>query len=95
MDSDLESDDEIKDDADKDQAMKNDDDEDMSSDDSESEEEDEDEGPRGADRLQIAAGIDIPFGLKIPIVSQLAKEAAMREAKNKKDKTAEDLEMEA
>ena len=41
---------------------------------SESGAEDED-GGRGVDRLQVARGIDIPFGLNIPVVSHLAKEA--------------------
>lgn len=74
----------------------NEDDKDMSdSDDSDSDDDSEDEGPQGVDRLQVSQGIDIPFGLKIPIVSQLAKEARLREIKSKKDKTAEDLDMEA
>jgi len=49
-----------------------------SDDDSDAEIEDDD-GPRGVDRLQIAHGIDIPCGVNIPIVSQLAKEAYKRE----------------
>jgi len=45
------------------------------------------------DRLQVTKGIDIPFGINIPIVSQLAKEAHQREAKSKKSMTTEDKEM--
>ena len=45
------------------------------------------------DRLQIANGIDIPFGLNIPVVSQLAKEAYKHEQKTKQKKTAEDVDM--
>jgi len=53
----------------------------------------EDEGHRGVDKLQVSNGIDIPQGINIPVVSQLAKEAYRREQKNKKAKTAEDMEM--
>ncbi len=49
------------------------------------------EGPRGVDKLQIAHGIDIPQGVNIPVVSQLAKEAYKREQKSKKAKTTEDM----
>jgi len=45
------------------------------------------------DRLQVSSGIDIPFGLNIPVVSQLAKDAYRQEQKSKKAKTAEDIEM--
>ena len=70
---------------------------DMSGSDQDSEDDDdsEDEGPRGVDRLQVSQGIDIPFGVNIPVVSQLAKEAQRREAKSKKDMTKDDVEMEA
>ena len=53
----------------------------------------EDAGTRGVDKLQVSNGIDIPEGINIPVVSQLAKEAYRREQKNKKAKTAEDMEM--
>ena len=48
---------------------------------------------RGVDHLQVAKGIDIPFGINIPVVSMLAKEAQKRENKTRKQKTAEDVEM--
>jgi len=53
----------------------------------------EDEDRRGVDKLQVSNGIDIPQGINIPVVSQLAKEAYRREKKNREAKTAEDMEM--
>ena len=51
---------------------------------------------RGVDQLPVSQhGLDIPFGLKIPVVSQLAKEASMRDKKTKKQKSKEDVEMDA
>lgn len=54
------------------------DDEDDSGDSDDSDGDVADDG-RGVDKLQIANGIDIPQGVNIPIVSQLAKEAYKRD----------------
>ena len=53
--------------------------EDESVDSDDSDADGDEDGPRGVDRLQIANGIDIPQGINIPVVSQLAKEAYKRE----------------
>ena len=59
-------------------------DDDMS-DGSESDLDSEDDDNRGhqGDRLQVSHALDIPEGLHIPVVSQLAKESAKRDAKSK------------
>ena len=44
--------------------------------DSDDDDDSDDEGPRGVDKLQVSQGIDIPFGVNIPVVSQLAKQNA-------------------
>ena len=51
---------------------------------SEDESDSDGEDGRGVDRLQVARGIDIPSGVHIPIVSQLAKEAQKRDHALKK-----------
>jgi len=67
--------------------------EESDSDEEDSEQEGGEDQPRGVDRLQVANAIDIPQGVNIPVVSHLAKEAYKREQKTKKQKTAEDIDM--
>ena len=89
-DSDFENDDELDGEDGADVAMAGhksrggkDDDADSSSDD-DSDSDGEGDGGRGVDRLQVNRGIDIPSGVHIPMVSQLAKEDQARDRATKR-----------
>ena len=64
-----------------------------SSSDDESDSDGEGDGGRGVDRLQVNQGIDIPSGIHIPMVSQLAKEAQARDRATKRKSRGNDAEM--
>ena len=92
-----EFDDDLDEDAGNDVAMQQnkDRDEDDSSSGDDSDSDGEDDHNRGVDSLQVKRGIDIPSGVHIPVISQLAKEAQKRDQllNKRKDGATVDSEM--